>query len=317
MGKLLVVIATSTVLVALMGLSAAYEEITASGGTSAIYSDVWKNGAVYNAKTEGTGYGMNYMWVKMKDYEALNYGHGSGSLDSDVALLAYERSNNSHPVAEDWNDKDTQLISLKEDVNQVYSPMSMAVGTGYYAANPVNWNSLLKEKTSLKMRASYMSMIHEIEYAHAIDKDLEIYAFTCYNHTYDPITWDGGQDWMKINENVTQGKIHVGYLAAESDVLVPKAPSGFMVWKNRDRSVEIDEDYWGTYHLERFMGGSSSPTIIIEVYDDWLPCCYGGYSTMPTYYRKDPGGYGSDVMGLFDCTCWKQPGECATTAVQY
>jgi hypothetical protein len=54
-----------------------------------------------------------------------------------------------------------------------------------------------------------------------------------------------------------------------------------------------------------------------ETDDDWLPCCFGGYLTMPTYYQKAPKGFGSNVKAIFDCNCWKQPGECATTAVQY
>jgi hypothetical protein len=38
---------------------------------------------------------------------------------------------------------------------------------------------------------------------------------------------------------------------------------------------------------------------------------------MPTYYQKGSKGLGGGVKGIFDCTCWKQPGECAVSAVQY
>jgi hypothetical protein len=37
----------------------------------------------------------------------------------------------------------------------------------------------------------------------------------------------------------------------------------------------------------------------------------------PAYYQLGSNGFGSNVKGVFDCTGWKQPGECATTAVQY
>jgi len=51
--------------------------------------------------------------------------------------------------------------------------------------------------------------------------------------------------------------------------------------------------------------------------DEWLPCCFGGYLTMPTYYQKGSKGLGGGVKGIFDCTCWKGPGECAISQVQY
>jgi hypothetical protein len=37
----------------------------------------------------------------------------------------------------------------------------------------------------------------------------------------------------------------------------------------------------------------------------------------PAYYQLGSKGFGSDVKAIFDCIGWNQPGECATTAVQY
>ena len=37
----------------------------------------------------------------------------------------------------------------------------------------------------------------------------------------------------------------------------------------------------------------------------------------PVYYQLGDKGFGSNVNGIFDSIGWKQPGECATTAVQY
>jgi hypothetical protein len=51
--------------------------------------------------------------------------------------------------------------------------------------------------------------------------------------------------------------------------------------------------------------------------ESWLNCCDGGYLTMPTYYQKGSKGFGSKAKGIFDCTCWKEPGECIVTPVQY
>jgi hypothetical protein len=41
--------------------------------------------------------------------------------------------------------------------------------------------------------------------------------------------------------------------------------------------------------------------------DDWLPCCYDGYLTMPKYYRMGSKGFGSNVKAIFDCTCFESP----------
>ena len=48
--------------------------------------------------------------------------------------------------------------------------MRIAVGTGYYAVNPLAYDSLLKEKTWIKNYRAATHMHHEVEYAHALDK---------------------------------------------------------------------------------------------------------------------------------------------------
>ena len=37
------------------------------------------------------------------------------------------------------------------------------------------------------------------------------------------------------------------------------------------------------------------------------PAASVGYMTMPTYYQKGGGGFGSNVKGILDCTCFKAP----------
>ena len=43
-------------------------------------------------------------------------------------------------------------IQYKETTHAVYAPTRIAIGTGYYAANPLNYDSLIKEKTWIKNR---------------------------------------------------------------------------------------------------------------------------------------------------------------------
>ena len=80
----------------------------------------------------------------------------------------------------------------------VYAPMRIAVGTGYYAANPLDYSSLLKEKTWVKNYRAGTSMHHEVEYAHALDKELNIDVKEKFNYTYDP---DYGRRRLYQDEN--------------------------------------------------------------------------------------------------------------------
>ena len=105
-------------------------------------------------------------------------------------------------------------IQFKEDVAMVYAPMRIAVGTGYYAANPLDYSSLLKERTEAKNYFAGTSMVHEIEYAHAIDKELDLTVKDKINYTYDPELLSVGYTQMKVNEDVTDGKVHIGVLQA-------------------------------------------------------------------------------------------------------
>ena len=71
-------------------------------------------------------------------------------------------------------------------------------------------------------------------------------------------------------------------------------------WRNP--SIEIDEDYWGTYHIEKNMT-LEVPYHLIQKKDDWLPCCFGGFNDM-NYIDKKAF---KSATGVFDCTCFKAP----------
>jgi len=86
----------------------------------------------------------------------------------------------------------------------------------------------------------------------------------------------------------------------------------------RNPETRITQDYSGQHNMTlKVKMDNYFYRVIDEDADAWLPCCFEGYLTMPTYYQRGTNGFGSNVKGIFDCTCWKQPGECATTAVQY
>jgi len=278
------------VLVALIGVSAAGDWLEKNVSFS------------FEQSVQGNGYFMNYMYVKAGASEMKNYAHGSGSINNEAILNSFDYNKTDHPVAEDYIDRDISCIQFKEDNAMVYAPMRMAVGNGFYAANPVDYSSLIKEKTWIKNDRASSSMHHEVEYAHALDKELELVAKDNYTHIYDPKLYNIGFTQMRINEDVTDGKAHIGVLQGSygANNAAWKTPAVATAWKKP--AVEVDEDYWGTYHIEKNMT-LEVPYRKITTSDDWLPCCFGGYLTMPTYYQE----FGSDVKGIFDCTCYRVP----------
>jgi hypothetical protein len=308
--KAMLTASIAMVLVALIGSSSAVDS-----GKLTFPADVtYPNGYVeknttfnFEQSVQGNGYFMTYLYAKAGNAAIKNYAHGSGSLNSE-ALLTYQALNRStHNVYSDYNDYTMNCIQFKEDVAMVYAPMRIAVGTGYYAANPLDYSSLLKEKTWVKNYRAGTSMHHEVEYAHALDKELNIDVKDLFNYTYDPETIGVGYTRMTINEDVTDGKAHIGVLqAADNNAALNSqdmiTPFGKIqtAWKNP--SIEIDEDYWGTYHIEKNMT-LEVPYHLIQKKDDWLPCCFGGFNDM-NYIDKKAF---KSATGVFDCTCFKAP----------
>ena len=96
------------------------------------------------------GYFVTYLYAKAGHVAMKNYAHGSGSLNSEATLTYQNLDRSTHDVNSDYNDFAQDCIQFKEDVSMVYAPMRIAVGNGYYAANPLDYSSLLKEKTWVK-----------------------------------------------------------------------------------------------------------------------------------------------------------------------
>jgi predicted small lipoprotein YifL len=262
----------------------------------------------FEQSVQGNGYFVTYLYARAGATAVKNYAHGSGSLNSETTLTYQNLDKKTHNVYSDYNDFAQDCIMFKEDVAMVYAPMRIAVGTGYYAANPLDYSSLLKEKTWVKNYLAGTSMHHEVEYAHALDKELEIIAKDKWNMTWDPEYESVGYTQMKIVEDVTDGKAHIGVLQADqnyANAMFGDVENGLRsrksAWKNP--SIEIDEDYWGTYHIEKNMT-LEVPYHLIQKKDDWLPCpCGSAWDTMNPLDKK----IFKSAAGIFDCTCFKAP----------
>ncbi len=238
---------------------------------------------------EGVGFAMVYQKVNTESLLLKNYMHGSGTMDTATLLSSNQSS------IDGWSqDPDTLVytepfsvhtgnISFVEQNEMTYSPVAMVYGTGYYAENPIVYSSKLKERTEAKnYQGSFcndegVSIVHQIEYASAFVKD----ASACLEN----IQYGFSSTSMKIEEEVTEGSVHVGELIAGDE------DHG---WKKT--LVEIDENYAGTFKITKKMGVSAccpedGPG------EDWLSCCTGGYGHMD----DDDKLWGEEE--IFGCTC--------------
>jgi len=254
----------------------------------------------FEQDVEGNGYAVVRQNVNTPTLELLNYMHGSGTMDAATLISSNQSFNKYYP-----QDLNTQVyqspeyaysanISLLEQNEMVYAPMAMAYGTGYYAKNPIVYNSKLKEKTWGKNYQPEVetSMHHQIEYASAFVKDVGV-DLMCKEEV--PVYWEYPTDHkrysstpengvglarMRIEEDVTEGVVHVGELVGP--------------WKYS--MIEIDEDYVGTFSIQKNMEFCATK-YTKPVRPDWLSCCIGGYDSM----ADDDKLWGEEA--IFDCTC--------------
>ena len=282
-----------------------YNQVDDRGSGNLVFADqnriIDKNVSFsFEQSVQGNGYYMTYKYARMGNTEFKDYAHGSGSLDNEAVLTSYTADHKYHLWNADWNDYNVSCIQYKETTHAVYAPARIAIGTGYYAVNPLNYDSLIKEKTWIKNRLAGSEMQNEVEYAHKLDKDLSVTVKDFTNFTYDPLFKSNAVTQMKIKEDVSEGKIHIGALQANSNFVgtlgnnVLRGPHATAWYKP---AVEIDEDYFGTYHVEKNMTltvpySKNAPTY------DWLPCsCNEGWNDMVIHDQR----YHS-AKGFFDCT---------------
>ncbi|UEC41891.1 MAG: conserved exported protein of unknown function [Methanothrix sp.] len=252
----------------------------------------------------GSGFSMVRQNVNTGNLELLNYMHGSGTMDAAMLISSnlsrnkhYPQDANTHVYRYDAEYALAQNISFLEQNEMVYSPMAFAYGTGWYEKNPIVYNSKLKEKTWGKNYQPEMgvSMHHQIEYASAFVKDIGVdlqckeevpYYDEFGTRRYSTTPEDGiGLARMKIEEEVTEGVVHIGELVAGD---------GDHGWKNP--IVEIDENYVGTFKIQKNMEFTACK-VAKKPRPDWLSCCIGGYSAM----AEDDRMWGEKE--IFDCTC--------------
>jgi len=258
-----------------------------------------KNEHKFEQDVEGEGYAMVFQKINTKNLQFQNYMHGSGTMDTATLISSnqscksyYQQDKDTHAYLSESKKAYSGNIEFLEQNEMTYAPVAMAYGTGWYAENPIVYNSKLKEKTVGKSYQEGISMHHEIEYASAFIKDLGVDLQCKEPVSYTDKPEDGyGLARMRIEEDVTEGSIHVGQLMTEPD---PDKRNGGHGWKNP--LIEIDENYVGTFKLTKNMEICNKKSGS-KLKPDWLSCCIGGYGEMEAYDKE----WGEEE--IFDCTC--------------
>lgn len=179
-------------------------------------------------------------------------------------------------------------IRFIEQRNVSSAPVIMNIGNGYYGSRPISYNSVAGSETWIKDTNAAASMHHEVNYAHGIDGEIELSGQGSSYYQDDYYSQKTGAIQMKVNEDVTEGMVHIGVLQGDSaSVKGTGAGDGtdplINAWKNP--SLEMEEDYIGTYHIEKKMSITTSHNDAWKG-DYWLDCCSGGYFNVDGYSRR-------------------------------
>jgi len=238
---------------------------------------------------------VEYKSVNTNNLSLLEYYHGSGSADMADVLNSEQKTTSGSYYVLDYDGKmkkmekgANSIVTYTRQYDNIQSPTAFAYGTGWYAAHPIQYNSLIKDKTVAKSYQEAASMHRQVEYAHALKGDIAV-DINCTGPTDKA---DGkGILSMKIDDDITQGTLHIGEL-----LLSPKVKSQP---KTFDPIIEIENDYIGDFQVQKTMKLEITKSKESSQVD-WLPCCMGGFFDLPSY--NFDAQYAS-WKGIFDCSC--------------
>lgn len=216
-------------------------------------------------------------------------GNGGGSSDANsIANLGANLSDNPNYINFSQNNSSIRWESKSKIVR---APASISVGSGYYSSHPISYGDGIGSDTWVKNGGSAASMNHAVRYAHGIDEETEVVASESSYHLGDFRSSRTSNTRMMVNENVTQGQVHIGVLQGKD--LSNRDPSGERMEPTatalKSPVVEMEEDYIGTYHIYKNMS-ITTPIIKKRRADSWLDFCGGGCIDM---YLQGPSSYRS------------------------
>jgi|WetSurMetagenome_2_1015567.scaffolds.fasta_scaffold01215_10 hypothetical protein len=247
------------------------------------------SGLTFNMEqnVQGNGFSNSYLNASTLNQSLSNKGHGSGSYSCE-SLLGIKDGVKYDDLKDEFKSSSDKNIDLNENANFSYAP------TNFYLGKSMKWGgfqSLGSEVTCIKNYGSGVSMDVAFDRVSTLSKDVTAGLLLKSTSSVDTDlrTIDFyGKSNLAVNAAFS-GKGHIGSLALDNE---------------HDADVLIDEDYLGTYSISKNMTDEFVYKVKQES-DEWLPCCSGGYLTMPSTYLGDSKLKGA--RGVFDCTCFKAP----------
>lgn len=209
-----------------------------------------------------------------------------------LAICAQITSALSSPAEGTPSKLNNSSISFEGQNKIVQAPATISIGRGYYSSHPISYVSGIGIDTSIKNENAVTSMHRDINNAHGVNGEMDVmasdssYPDSGYN-PYDSESGDSATTHMKIDETVTDGKIHFGVLqgsdASGQNVGFGRTDPLIDAWKKP--AMEIDEDYIGTYHIYKNMTISTHYSREL-MSNSWQNCCGQGYFDMDQQYTS-------------------------------
>ncbi|MHB8117970.1 MAG: hypothetical protein ACYDHX_04480 [Methanothrix sp.] len=254
---------------------------------------------------QGHGYVMEYKKINTNNLSLLEYSHGSGFMDFADTVSSQQKTTTSSMyyywvfdyTTEQWKKYPlggNSNISITKQYDNVQAPTTFAYGTGWYASHPVTYNSLLKDKTEARSYQEGISMERQVEYARGLKGDITV-DINCTGPT-DKANGKGLLS-MKIEDNVTEGTMHIGEQLLSTLKDSTGNPRSMKVQGVKEPIIETDVNYVGDFHVQKNMKIEMKKFTGMWA-TDWLPCCSGGFFDVPNYDTEHVS-----QKGIFDCTC--------------
>lgn len=250
---------------------------------------------IYNMeqKVEGNGFFSSHNNITAGNLALANKGHGSGSYSYE-SILHSENEFKFDNATQEYLETSDRKIAFHEKADYAYGQNRLRLGKSFLSGG---FQSLGKEETCIKNYGSMVSMNALFDSLDTLSKDISADLYwkevesTDDPHGGDPFggsSEQSGRTALSLDAAFT-GRGHIGALVVNNDI--------------HNVSKLIDEDYIGTFSIVKKMSHEFNHISKWEK-EDWLPCCFDGWSDMNF---RDQKGFGKSTKGVFDCTCFAVP----------
>lgn len=257
---------------------------------------------IYNMdqSVQGNGFFNSYQDLTASELSLTALDHGSGKYRGESEYHVQNQAIYVDII--DYDFSDLQTLKFNRSTDYAYAPTNFDFGRSFRAAA---FQSKGQEGVCIKNYAfGDRSNIKGIS-MNALFRDLDVLSSNTSaglsfirtsvedDDNYDLVSFNSSGSIMLNLESAFAGRGHIGVLGAlnatgRRHIGVP--------------DIEIDEDYIGKFSLSKKMSQAFIHNWNRD-YDEWLPCCSGGFADMNYVDKK----IWKSATGVFDCTCFKAP----------